>query len=260
MDMILLNQQQWLPKYWHLPMLTNFSRHVLNPQSTEFKFVADKFNLSWANVKNQQPVPVSPALRIPMPPPPSMPARPMLPPPQPPFQQQQQQQPIHVSPATNLPPSAYTPALLQQINQMQGIINNNGPITNQPIPLNHPLRPLLYSAPFGGNPMVQSTSLPPPLPPPPPHAHSLPNSYLQQPIYRPPTISHSRSRVARMPVNNTIVPNVPARSANPINTPPTVIQIERIQNQRWYKQYSAHECEFRQKLGKQTEQWLFHGF
>jgi hypothetical protein len=63
-----------------------------------------------------------------------------------------------------------------------------------------------------------------------------------------------------MPTNNAVLPpSRRPRAVNPGNGLAKIIQIERIQNQRWYKQYSAHECEFRQKLGKQAEQWLFHG-
>jgi len=60
-------------------------------------------------------------------------------------------------------------------------------------------------------------------------------------------------------MNHPIVRARRSRSVNHGNEIPKIIQIERIQNQRWFKQYSAHDCEFRQKLGKQTEQWLFHG-
>ncbi|CAF1660727.1 unnamed protein product, partial [Didymodactylos carnosus] len=38
-----------------------------------------------------------------------------------------------------------------------------------------------------------------------------------------------------------------------------IIHIERIQNKRWFKQYCAHKEEFNQRLGKETENWLFHG-
>jgi hypothetical protein len=76
----------------------------------------------------------------------------------------------------------------------------------------------------------------------------------------PPSNPYTRSRsLHRLRVNNPTLPTRHTRNCNHISNLPKIIQIERIQNQRWYKQYSAHECEFRQKLGKQTEQWLFHG-
>ncbi|CAF0857782.1 unnamed protein product [Adineta steineri] len=38
-----------------------------------------------------------------------------------------------------------------------------------------------------------------------------------------------------------------------------IVQIERIQNRRWYRQYDAHRDDFIERYGKSTEQWLFHG-
>ena len=38
-----------------------------------------------------------------------------------------------------------------------------------------------------------------------------------------------------------------------------IIKIERIQNQRWYKQYSAHSEDFRTRLQQDTEKRLYHG-
>ncbi|CAF4810514.1 unnamed protein product, partial [Rotaria sp. Silwood2] len=38
-----------------------------------------------------------------------------------------------------------------------------------------------------------------------------------------------------------------------------IIKIERIQNERWYIQYSAHKKDFRQRLGTDTEKCLYHG-
>ncbi|CAF2818262.1 unnamed protein product [Rotaria sp. Silwood2] len=45
------------------------------------------------------------------------------------------------------------------------------------------------------------------------------------------------------------------------NTLPSneIVQIERIQNRRWYRQYDAHKDDFIERYGKSTEQWLFHG-
>jgi hypothetical protein len=220
-------------------MLNNFSRHIINPQSTEYKFVADKFNQSWANFKNQPPAP-APSLPVPV--------RPALP-------------PSVLVPSTNNLPSFYPPALLQRIAAMQPPINNNnnGTTINQPPP-NHNFGHLPYSMSLGANTMVQPASLPPiGPPPPPPPLPPHPASFLPQPMYQA-SIPNTRSRaVYRLPTNNTIGPTRPPRAANQVIGAPTILQIERIQNQRWYKQYSAHECEFRQKLGKQTEQWLFHG-
>ncbi|CAF0820337.1 unnamed protein product [Adineta ricciae] len=38
-----------------------------------------------------------------------------------------------------------------------------------------------------------------------------------------------------------------------------IIQIERIENKRWYLQYLAHKDEFKRRLGKDTERILYHG-
>jgi len=38
-----------------------------------------------------------------------------------------------------------------------------------------------------------------------------------------------------------------------------IIKVERIQNQRWYKQYLVHSEDFRTRLGKDTEKRLYHG-
>jgi len=236
----LVNQQQFLPKYWTLPMLTNFSRHALNPQSTEYKFVADKFYQSLTKLKNQHPIPAPPPIPV-QPPPPS----------------------VLVPPVNNLPLSSFPPAFFQRMASIQTPINhnNNGSTMNQPPPpAHHTFGTLPYPMPIGANNMVQPVSLPPPLapplaPPPPPP----PVPYLPQQIYRSVT-PYTRSRNPHLvPMNNTIAPTRQSRTANHGINIPQIIQIERIQNQRWYKQYSAHECEFRQKLGKQTEEWLFHG-
>ncbi|CAF1379978.1 unnamed protein product, partial [Rotaria sp. Silwood1] len=39
----------------------------------------------------------------------------------------------------------------------------------------------------------------------------------------------------------------------------TIVKIERIQNERWYKQYAAHRDEFIQKYTSSSEKLLFHG-
>lgn len=38
-----------------------------------------------------------------------------------------------------------------------------------------------------------------------------------------------------------------------------IVRIERIQNERWYKQYRAHCDEFLKRLQKDTEMRLYHG-
>ncbi|CAF0784838.1 unnamed protein product [Rotaria sordida] len=236
-DLLLLNHQQCLPKYWTLPMLTNFSRHTLYPESTEYKFVADKFHQSWTKLKNQHPIPVPPPISV----------RPPLPLPPPPPSS------VFVPPINNPPPAHFQPPLLQQFGPIQVSMNNNTiPTTNQQ-PANHGFGTLRYPVSIGTNTMV----LPPQLPPSLPASSSVP--FLPQPIYR----LNSSYAHPTGPNSLTIkVPKLSSRQTRPIthgNGIPQILQIERIQNQRWYKQYSAHECEFRQKLNKQTEQWLFHG-
>ena len=38
-----------------------------------------------------------------------------------------------------------------------------------------------------------------------------------------------------------------------------LIRIERIQNERWYRQYMAHRQDFQQRLNSDTEKRLYHG-
>lgn len=38
-----------------------------------------------------------------------------------------------------------------------------------------------------------------------------------------------------------------------------IVQIERIQNERWYQQYLAHKKDFFKRLNKNTERRLYHG-
>jgi hypothetical protein len=38
-----------------------------------------------------------------------------------------------------------------------------------------------------------------------------------------------------------------------------IIRIERIQNERWYIQYSAHSQNFKTRLNEDTEKCLYHG-
>jgi hypothetical protein len=231
-DISLLNQQQCLPKYWTLPMLANFSRHTLDPQSTEFNFVVDKFIQSWTNLlRNQMPTP-------------NVATSPMtVPPPSP---------SLLVRPTTN-PHTIY----MKHFRPNQPPTNNNMvPVTNQPPPplSNHGFS-LPYSIPVGMNTMV-----PPPLPPPPTPPTAPPTFPLYpQQMYQPLNPYVQARAPAPLPTNNTAPHHRRSRTINYGHGAPKIIQIERIQNQRWYKQYSAHVCEFRQKLGKQTERWLFHG-
>ncbi len=213
-------------------MLTNFTRHTLDSQSTEYKFVADKFNQSWTNYRNQFPTPV------PAPPSSSTPLRPLPPSPA-----------AHIPSTNNHPPSSFQPGVLQRPSTMPLTgSNNNGAYINQP---QHILGfgTMPYSMQLGTNPRVQP---PPPLIPP------LPGPLFPQQIYGSP-VQYSHAVVTNQLMNHPIVRARRSRSVNHGNGIPKIIQIERIQNQRWFKQYSAHDCEFRQKLGKQTEQWLFHG-
>ncbi len=39
----------------------------------------------------------------------------------------------------------------------------------------------------------------------------------------------------------------------------SIIQIERIQNERWFLQYLAHSQEFQKRLNTDTERHLYHG-
>ncbi|CAF4161771.1 unnamed protein product, partial [Adineta steineri] len=38
-----------------------------------------------------------------------------------------------------------------------------------------------------------------------------------------------------------------------------IIRIERVQNERWFRQYQIHKSEFYRRLQQDTEQRLFHG-
>ena len=40
---------------------------------------------------------------------------------------------------------------------------------------------------------------------------------------------------------------------------PTIVRLERIQHERWYKQYKAHEDDFQKRLKKDTIRTLYHG-
>ena len=264
---LILNQQQCLPKYWTLPMLNNFLRQTLDPQSTEYKFVVDKFLKSWLHLKNQFQLPVPPVSTPgpgpgPLPPPPSlppvpaphrMPPRPML----------------HVP--INMTSPSMTAAYPAPMNPGPPFMNNfnNPPGSNQPQPGSHPMLPhSSYPLPPRSNPIVQQNMLPshtmrPPVPTPPmsmpvPQSPIHPMVPVNQIIGRA-HVPVARSRARPAPTPQQIAVGQPGRPMGQTINIPTIIQIERIQNQRWYKQYSAHECEFRQKLGKQTEQWLFHG-
>jgi hypothetical protein len=214
LDILLLNQQQCLPKYWALPMLTNFSRSTLDLQSTEYKFVTDKFYRSWANFINQMPAP--PPAHNPVP------VRPIP--------------PVLVQSTNNPQQSPFQPAVMQRFIPTN---NTNGSSINQP-PVNNVYAPFPYQ-PHPGL-IVPTPSFPPFLPQQ-RHPHNVHYGHTRAPVL----------------VNNRTAASSRHRAVNHGNGIPKIIQIERIQNQRWYKQYSAHECEFRQKIGKQTQQWLFHG-
>ncbi len=38
-----------------------------------------------------------------------------------------------------------------------------------------------------------------------------------------------------------------------------IIRVERIQNERWYMQYLAHDKDFKRRLNTDTEKRLYHG-
>ncbi|CAF4505891.1 unnamed protein product [Rotaria magnacalcarata] len=281
-DVLLLNQQQYLPKYWTLPMLTNFSRHTLDLQSTEYIFVADRFQHSWANLKNQLPAPV-PSLKVvrrPRLPRSAVASTPIGPPPAPTLiGPPPALTPIGPPPTLIGPPLAPTPmglpqssvfvpsinnhaatqlqaVLLQRIHSIQvpNTNGNNGSATNQQQQQYHGFRNLSYNLSLGTNPMAPQSSGSLPM------HHSMP--FLSQSVYGSNILNTAARGPPPMPPGSTQpVARLPAqpRPTAPTTPKPEIIQIERIQNQRWFKQYSAHKCEFRQKLGKQTEQWLFHG-
>ncbi|CAF0927005.1 unnamed protein product [Adineta ricciae] len=261
-DILLINQQQCLPKYWTLPMLMNFSRHTLDPQSTEYKFVLDKFTNSWTHLANQQAAlapmtlthnPAIPAHQLP----PSYSSAPLMLPltnQQPAIRQRQLTQPFRpIAPVSSNPNST-------------AVVNPMALPSMMTVPVaGNQISP---QAPYFGHPWPQSMFQPSTAPSVPqthfhaqaqpssipniPQAHfpaqvhpSIPVPYTQTNVYNQRPLVHARRQMSR--------PSLPGTN------PPTIIQIERIQNQRWFKQYSAHDFEFRQKLGKQTEQWLFHG-
>ena len=301
--MVLFNQQQCLPKYWTLPMITNFGRHPLNDQSTEYTFVSDKFYQSWGNLKNQPSVPTNVPPNVPTNIPP---LQIRLPPPPPPLS-------APVPPTNNLPQHLFSIPMMSPMRMMHPLTNINSSNNNSsgstgnsslppppstmpnyafppmPPPISIPTNTMTQQGSLNSLPLPPSRprtlprSLLPALPPgppigpfmgPPPGPHSNPpighpiGPPLGPPLGAPPPVPYygpampftGPNTLPQLPTNN----NVPVRirqhrSTNPAKYIPQIIQIERIQNQRWYKQYSAHECEFRQKLGKQTEQWLFHG-
>lgn len=248
-------------------MLTNFSRHTLDAQSTEYIFVSDRFNQSWANIKNQMllPAPTIKASKR-LKPPRSLPiagptaALPSLPPPlpqpaPPPSSligpQPQLSSSNFAPPINSYHPRHFPGGILPMPPPLQAPVNNNAPATNQQLGPNNLYSSLFYPRPPGMNP---PPSQPPSLPfpnvpfvtPQPPYGHNM--------LY-PSATGPSSMRI------NSATPVAPPPPKPPTLgiSKPEIIQIERIQNQRWYKQYSAHQYEFRQKLGKQTEQWLFHG-
>lgn len=268
-------------------MLTNFSRHTLDPQSTEYKFVAEKFNHSLEQLKKH------PTMRTPVPrlapatPPVQVPHLPPLPPPSGSVSTQSFLSrhmppqsfpfgPLTTQPFSLGPPSAppITPGPPPSVQAFVSMMNNPvssgfqqitphqvGPIqtsTNNNVPSSTSVQTL-------SNPTVGNLPIPSTLP-----SHPTASS-LAHPSN---SLSHAASQIHRrrryisqshtghhaaLPANNTVFSFQPPPTNTPAMSLPKIIQIERIQNQRWYKQYAAHECEFRLKLGKSTEQWLFHG-
>ena len=273
-------------------MLDNVARHLVDPQSTEYKFVADRFHQNWASVidpfnfigpagaslkaasavtysggpsmqisfsssnapqliQNQPGVPppppqiggAQPAGLLPFPMWPPLGGQ--LPPPPPP-----QIQPPPSS-QLQLPPPPQQPVLFSPSVLLRGAstaVQLRPPLpTPQMQPVNRPV-----NLPLQTNPNNPSLAI------------QMPATQSQQPSM---PLSSYRRRVARhhraynVPMPFPQIP--PGHNTQPIgNLPqgvPTIIQIERIQNQRWYKQYLAHECEFRQKLRRDTQKWLFHG-
>ena len=312
LDLLLLTQQRDLPTYWALPMLTNFSRHLVEAQSTEYKFVADRFCQSWKNIGfgvNPPPPPASttsmqpistPPQPAPTRPNPAHPSLPRPPPPNQPFGSHLSSGPIQsfLAPPAPLPfqfgsnqvlapgptPLMNNPlhSVFPQFSQQPMMMSNANP--HQPQPPNvlfssvnvvgpqqssmntgasHPL----YSPSmnfFNSQPLPPPTTLPQPLPP----TMALPQLRPPAPPHPSPSnhnftsnrnVNAALARIRRRRVPATVPTYSNQSRPPPPNIMPQIKSIERIQNQRWYKQYAAHQCEFRQKLGKQTQQWLFHG-
>ena len=301
-------------------MLTNFARNPVEPDSSEFQFVSERFYDSFKhlNIAPPLPAPVNrsgpPAPSRP-PPPPMAPLGPVL-------------RPSHLPPAlliptgsphpppssaslvpmNNLPVSHASPFPLHHyvINTHSGIPASTPSQSQNPPPISYasglPLPPPPIPAYTSPNikPMVQRpvTMNPTPInannpnpyhflpaagpapsshPPPPPApagsqtqpqpqpSYFPPPSLSMGPLFGTPTPSHSTSTTAHRhrranlaAMARAAAPGPPTRPGRN-NTMPQIRSIERIQNQRWYKQYVAHELEFKQKMGKQTQEWLFHG-
>ena len=219
-------------------MLSNFSRHALDPQSTEYEFVQKKFFESWPTAREQVPASVPP----PLPPipqgigirPPRVPPIGSLGLPTPP------QPPASLRwPAQSNSQSFHTPSLAGQRAMAQPPHSYPTAIFNNPRPMNNNQVNVGQTLPYGGPILV------------PPGAQFQLNYHAQNTNPASHASLQQRIRAARRP-----------RAGFDLDTDasaPKIIQIERIQNQRWFKQYSAHECEFRQKLGRHTQRWLFHG-
>lgn len=302
-------------------MLTNFSRHLIDQESAEYKFVSDRFFESWNRMPIMAPQP-PPALRPPVPPiPPSQNTTPMNPSLVPPYFLPVPPVPYRgLSSSISSMPSSFHPVNIPTVNnqlnpsassscQNSNLLSilpssySSPPNNNQPLPhfpgqlpsatalnssasmnamnssnlstnnpnfgLHQPTAnnifppppprppPIAFATSGPGPSSTQSPSLPPFLLPPPAHQHL--NSISRMNLRA--VMQQTRHRNRRAPFNS-ITRGATLGSGSdplPINRLPQIRSIERIQNQRWFKQYSAHDLEFRQKLGKQTLQWLFHG-
>lgn len=88
------------------------------------------------------------------------------------------------------------------------------------------------------------------------NAQLLSQTYAASADPQPPALSSFDTRRRRHMRRGNIVPQ--QYNVDPSDHVPTIVRIERIQNQRWFKQYAAHELEF-QELQKPPALWLFHG-
>ena len=280
-------------------MLTNFDRCLVEPDSSEYKFVSQRFYDSFKHLN------VAPPLSAPVPrsgPPLGPVARPPIYPPSLPLPPGQRYPPAPSASLVPLANAAVSSTTRFPLNF--SAINNSltAPAPTLAHSQNPPSNPYSSGLPLPPTPMApsyilptaQPRALPPatmnptptnasnlnmfyfPLPtssalpvgpptqpqPPPPHPSlpSLSNAHLfgpSNPSFGPPATSHRHRRA--LASNSTRSIGLSAARPGRNNTMPQIQSVERIQNQRWFKQYKAHEHEFKQKLGKQTQEWLFHG-
>lgn len=261
-------------------MMDNVARHLVDPQSTEYKFVADRFHQNWTSVNDPfsligptvatlqaastrtytsgPSVQISfPSSNVPQP----IQNQPGVPPPQigpaqsagllpfpmwPPLRGQLPPPPAHLQPP--LPAHLHVVRFSPSIRVPPTSVQFGPPLPTPPMqPTNRPV-----SSPLQTNPINPSLAI------------QMPTAKPQQPVMPPSSYRRRQARYHR-PYNAPMpLPNIPpGQNTQPIGNlshgVPNIIQIERIQNQRWYKQYLAHECEFRQKLRRDTQKWLFHG-